>query len=114
MYNPLSTRNRTDKTYTLKFFKKLSHNDENERNAINGVDRPMLKSCHSTKNIISVGHSLHSLHSESKTKMFSKKKSTVPTVTISKNISKGHIGHINLASNDHPHHSSQHSKILRK
>lgn len=43
--------------------------------------------------------------------MFSKnKKSQVQLITLSKTVSKGHI---NLG-HEHLHHSSQHSKILRK
>jgi hypothetical protein len=69
----------------------------------------MLKSCHSTKNVL-VSHST-GMHSESKGKMFSKKKSQVQLVTLCRTASKGQI---TLGSHDSLHHSSQHSKVLRK
>ena len=73
---------------------------------LNTQDRPMLKSCHSTKNIISLGQS-----TDSKGKMFSKKKNQVQMVTLCKTVGRGQI---NLGAHEIMHHSSGHSKILRK
>ena len=87
MYNPLSTRSKpTDKSHTTRFFKKISTNDENEKNTMNLAERPVLKGCQSTKNIISL------TQSESKNKMFSKnKKNQLQIVSLSKTVSRAHI-----------------------
>ena len=76
---------------------------------MNVVERPYLKGCHSTKNIVSL------VHSEQKGKMFSKnKKSQLQLVTLSKTVSRANIC---LSHGEGIHHSSQHnsnSKGLRK
>lgn len=111
MYNPLSTRSKLpsqEKSYSARFFKKLSTTDQNERNFINAVERPQPKGCQSTKHIISLAQS------EQKAKMFSKhKKPQLQVIALSKTISKANIC---LSQGDPSHHSSskEPSKILRK
>jgi hypothetical protein len=114
MYNPLSTRNKpasTEKSQaSARFFKKFS-TDENERNYLNHADKHLLKSVHSTKNIISL---TSNKTEDSKSKPFSKhKKSQVNFINLAKPVAKAQIC---ISQTDHFHHSSnkENVKSMRK